>query len=820
MRALAAALLLIPTLAAAEQPRDFGYGIPLRTGGQEALQQLELPRAVYEGVVHADLSDLRVFNGSGEVVAHAFRPRVTTSKATPRALPLALYPIRTDAATGVEGVELRVEPRGNRTAVDVRTREGRPARSAKLVGYLADARALEQPIQAVTLEVPAGAAQVFTRVTVEASDDLRQWTPLARGAPVAKLASGGSRLEQLRIDVPARKAKYLRLSWPGRSEPLELTGLAVEPGDAAVAAPRQWKSVAGAPGQEGPGDWEFDLGGLFSVDRLRVALPQPNTVASVELRARAKAGEAWRHVTTATVYRLARDGDELTSADVEVNATADRFWLARVDQRGGGIGAGRPELTAGWVPHRLVSPRAAPGRSSSLTAAAPRSRRPFGSRPSSRATRTKKSSRPVSSSEPPRRRAIPGRSAATPSRASASTGSAGPSGPASCSASPCSAGWRSDWDARCPGRRSAARLAPGAHGSARTKSSRTSSASPSMTWRETWWHSWCDSRGAQPRRRSKARSGWLGPGHGARRVGGSGKILAMSDIRDCLPPDRHPRRPGLALPRGSIDTHVHVFEPGYVLSPGRGYHPPFSTLGDLKHLHATLGIDRVVFTQPSVYGTDNAAILDAMAALNGQTPGRARAVVALDMREATESRLAALDASGVRGVRLNTDNTGGMPIGVDEIPELAARLRPFGWHLEFLFPGKDIVDLMPVFDALSVPMSIAHFAYQPATAGVGAPGFRALVELVRRGNTWIKISGANRVSATDLPPYDDVRPLARALIDAAPERIMWGTDWPHPNKYVVNPNDADLVDAFGDWVGNETTRRKIMVETPAAFYRF
>jgi predicted TIM-barrel fold metal-dependent hydrolase len=293
----------------------------------------------------------------------------------------------------------------------------------------------------------------------------------------------------------------------------------------------------------------------------------------------------------------------------------------------------------------------------------------------------------------------------------------------------------------------------------------------------------------------------------------------INGIRDCLPPDRNPRTPRFALPKGSIDTHVHVFAPGYRLSPGRGYNPPDSTLADLKHLHATLGIDRVVFTQPSVYGTDNSAILDAMAALNRETPGRARSVVALDMK-VKEQELAALDAAGVRGVRLNTDNKGGMPIAMSDIPELAARIRALGWHLEFLFPGKDIVELMPVFTALKVPMSIAHFAYQPASAGVKARGFRALLELVSKGNTWVKISGANRVSRGDLPPYDDVKPMAEALIQAAPGRIMWGTDWPHPNKYVANPNDGDLVDAFGDWVTDEAMRRRIMVDNPARFYRF
>ena len=293
----------------------------------------------------------------------------------------------------------------------------------------------------------------------------------------------------------------------------------------------------------------------------------------------------------------------------------------------------------------------------------------------------------------------------------------------------------------------------------------------------------------------------------------------MSEIRDCIAPDRHPRRPRTALPQGAIDTHVHVFEPGYPLSPARGYTPPPSTLADLRHLHTALGIERVVFTQPSIYGIDNSAILDAMAALNRETPGRGRAIVACDMN-VTDKQLEDWDKAGVRGVRLNTDNKGGMPIAFDDIPELSARIRPFGWHLEFLFPGKDILELMPLFRSLTVPLSIAHFAYQPASAGVQAKGFQALLELARAGNTWIKISGANRVSRGDLPPYDDVAPMARALVEAGPGRILWGTDWPHPNKYVVNPNDGDLVDAFGDWVTDEAKRREILVDTPAAFYRF
>jgi len=168
------------------------------------------------------------------------------------------------------------------------------------------------------------------------------------------------------------------------------------------------------------------------------------------------------------------------------------------------------------------------------------------------------------------------------------------------------------------------------------------------------------------------------------------------DIRDCIAPDRNPKKPDITLPKGAIDTHVHVFEDKYWLSPARGYNPPESTLDDLKHLHATLGVDRVVFTQPSPYGTDNSAIIDGVTALNAETTGRAKMVVAVGA-DITEDQIAEFDAQGACGVRLNTDNKGGMPIEFDEIPDLEAKLKPFNWHIEWLFPGKDILSLMPYF---------------------------------------------------------------------------------------------------------------------------
>ncbi len=354
MKRALALLLLLPALAAGEQPKDFAYGIPLAVDGRGALYQVEMPAAVYAGVVRADLGDLRVFNAAGEVVPHALRPRATTTRARPHPVKVALFPIRTDAPAGVEGVDLRVEKSGERTVVDLRARDGKPAAGAKLVGYVADASALDAPLRAIVLELAAGADDVVSRVTLEASDDLRQWATLASGASVVKLASGGVRLEQLRIEFPARKAKYLRLSWPGRPAALELAGLAVEPGEAIIDAPRQWREAPGVPVKNKPGEFELDLGGRFPADRLRVSLPQPNTVASLEILARARPADPWRRVAHATAYRLRREGDEVRSPDIAIAGAADRYWLLRVDQRGGGIGAGAPALAVGWVPHRLV----------------------------------------------------------------------------------------------------------------------------------------------------------------------------------------------------------------------------------------------------------------------------------------------------------------------------------------------------------------------------------------------------------------------------------------------------------------------------------
>jgi len=289
----------------------------------------------------------------------------------------------------------------------------------------------------------------------------------------------------------------------------------------------------------------------------------------------------------------------------------------------------------------------------------------------------------------------------------------------------------------------------------------------------------------------------------------------MTDIPVCLPPVRDTRRANLRVPAGAVDCHTHVFATGYPLSPNRGYTPPDSTLDDMLQMHSMLGIERVVFTQPSVYGIDNSAILDAMARI----AHRARAVVAV-AASISDSELSDLDALGARGIRLNLDNVGGMPVELRDLPALASRVAQFGWHVEFLFAGHDLPELAPMLRALTAPITIGHFGYMPAAQGVSYPPFQTLLALVAEGNTWVKLSGPNRLGVGDLPPWPEVIPLASALIEANPDRMLWATDWPHPNKYRDQPNDADLLEQLELWAPDEAMRHRILVDNPATLYRF
>lgn len=284
----------------------------------------------------------------------------------------------------------------------------------------------------------------------------------------------------------------------------------------------------------------------------------------------------------------------------------------------------------------------------------------------------------------------------------------------------------------------------------------------------------------------------------------------------CPPPDFNPRRPKLAFPPGATDCHAHVFGPAdrYDYAPNRGYTPPDVLLEHYQHMLATLGVERAVLVQPSVYGTDNRAHLDALA-----SAGPSFRMVAVVDDDVADGELERMAAAGVRGVRINAVNQGGLSL--DILERMAARLNPLAWHIQLFVEVAKIAELEQRLAALPVPVVIDHMGHTTADKGLDHPGFQALLRLLRGGNTWVKLSGAYRLSREPRPPFSDIVPYARALIAAAPERCVWGTDWPHP---MVNdrpmPNDGDLADLLADWEPADAQRRAILVDNPARLYGF
>lgn len=288
--------------------------------------------------------------------------------------------------------------------------------------------------------------------------------------------------------------------------------------------------------------------------------------------------------------------------------------------------------------------------------------------------------------------------------------------------------------------------------------------------------------------------------------------------RTCPPADPHPRKPKAPLPAGTCDTHAHLFGPAgrYPWSPQRGYTPPEALPAAYEHLHATLGVTRGVLTQPSVYGTDNRAMLDYVSA----HPERMRAVVSVEPG-ITDGELERLHAAGARGIRVNLVDPGGNPFGsFAALRRVADRIRPLGWHVELLIHVHQMDEHRAELARLTVDFSIGHFGYMPAGLGVAHPKYQAFLDLVAEGRCWVKLSGPYRITARRRTPYDDVTPFAHALLARRPDRIVWGTDWPHPIVPVAMPNDGDLADHLFDWIPDAALRRLVLVDNPARLYGF
>ena len=285
------------------------------------------------------------------------------------------------------------------------------------------------------------------------------------------------------------------------------------------------------------------------------------------------------------------------------------------------------------------------------------------------------------------------------------------------------------------------------------------------------------------------------------------------------------------VPAGACDCHVHVIgDPAkYPMSPSRVYTPPTATADELLSLQKFLHMDRVVIVQPSFYGTDNSATIDGMKQLG---PARARGVAVIDDKTSATA-LADMAKAGIRGIRLNLETTGVVDpaVSAKKLADAVERVQGLGWHIQIYARLSVIAALGKELAEVPVPVVFDHFGGARAAQGPHQPGFDVLLGLVKSGRAYCKISGAYRAS-DKAPDYHDATPLAKALIAANAERIVWGTDWPHPDSTRhpghetsdINPfipiDDGRLLNELPKWAPDAATRHKILVDNPARLYGF
>jgi hypothetical protein len=266
---------------------------------------------------------------------------------------LPFFPLRGPRDANPDDLDLRLERTGSKTSLRVNLRQSNAGRNV-LLGYLVDCSSREEKFAGLRLDWRDAPAGFLGSLRIDASEDLKTWITVVDRAPLISLQHGGHRVVQKTVAIPPQRAKYLRLTWPADSHELRLTGVQGLPPEQSDLAAHAWKDVAATPDADKPGDYLADLGGRFPVDRLALRLPQENAIASVQVLSRERASDEWRPVARTVVYRLRQGGRETLSPEFAVPPTARRYWLLRVDQRGGGIGKGAIEMRAGWTVREIV----------------------------------------------------------------------------------------------------------------------------------------------------------------------------------------------------------------------------------------------------------------------------------------------------------------------------------------------------------------------------------------------------------------------------------------------------------------------------------
>lgn len=292
----------------------------------------------------------------------------------------------------------------------------------------------------------------------------------------------------------------------------------------------------------------------------------------------------------------------------------------------------------------------------------------------------------------------------------------------------------------------------------------------------------------------------------------------------CYPPDPNTRKPSFRLPRNACDTHFHVFGPPeqFPFVSTHEYTPPAAPLEHYLRMIEIIGVERAVVVQPSVHGLDNSATLDAVA----KSKGRIRGVARIDDKT-PKSELRRLHDGGVRGVRFNLLDRPRGNVDLEVLDRCVEHILDFGWSVDLHIDTTKLLEQEKRVRSMPVSVVIDHIARVKPAEGLGQPAFLLLLDLLKQKNVWVKVSGADKICNTKMRtyfglPFVEVIPFARAVIAAAPERVIWGTDWPHSNNFAPGhtPNDGDLIDLFAAFAPDEAVRKRILVDNPAALYGF
>ena len=301
-------------------------------------------------------------------------------------------------------------------------------------------------------------------------------------------------------------------------------------------------------------------------------------------------------------------------------------------------------------------------------------------------------------------------------------------------------------------------------------------------------------------------------------VGVAAFAAAGMSIRDAnaqqVPWSSGTNLPKLKMPADACDCHHHIYDSKFPIAPSATLKPGDAKVADYQALQKRIGTTRNVVVQPSTYGTDNSCTLEGMAQLGPASRG-----VAVVDTSVTEAELKRLHGLGIRGIRFNLVQAGATTL--DMLEPLSKRIADLGWHVQIHQTGDGIVKMEDVLQKVASPIVFDHMGRIPKDVGVDHPAYTVVSRLIDKGRAWVKISGAYMDTKVGPPTYADSTKLARAFVKLAPQRMVWGSDWPHPTEKADDkPNDATLVDLLTEWAPDEATRRRILVENPAELYGF